>query len=75
MTTLGSVDGRPYAPGITVGRVVSVDPDSGRVTVTGRVAPAVDRNSIDVVAVLVPGARDEPRPAEGLANDAPKGSG
>lgn len=62
VSTLGSVGGRPYAPGITVGRVVSVDPDRGRVTVTGRVAPAVDRNSLDVVAVLVPEARGEPRP-------------
>jgi rod shape-determining protein MreC len=65
VSTLGSADGRPYAPGITVGRVVSVNPDRGRVTVTGRVAPSVERDSIDVVAVLVPEARDAPRPLVG----------
>ena len=62
VTTLGSVGGRPYAPGITLGRVVSVDPDRGRDTVTGRVVPAVDRGSIDVVAVLIPEGRAQPRP-------------
>ncbi|ADU48716.1 rod shape-determining protein MreC [Intrasporangium calvum] len=65
VTTLGSVGGRPYAPGITLGRVVSVDPDRGRDTVTGRVVPAVDRESIDVVAVLIPEARAQPRPVVG----------
>ena len=60
--TLGSVTGRPYAPGITVGQVVAVDPNPARGTVTARVAPAVELEGIDVVAVLVPGARGEPRP-------------
>jgi rod shape-determining protein MreC len=60
--TLGSVDGRPYAAGITVGRVVAVDPDAARGTASGRVAPAVDLEGIDVVAVLVPEIRGERRP-------------
>ncbi|HET6693515.1 MAG TPA: rod shape-determining protein MreC [Pedococcus sp.] len=60
--TLGSVGGRPYAPGIMVGRVVAVDPQAARGTVTGRVMPAVDLEGIDVVAVLVPDVRDEQRP-------------
>jgi rod shape-determining protein MreC len=60
--TLGSVGGRPYAPGITVGRVVAVDPHPAGGTVTGRVAPAVELEGVDVVAVLVPGVRGEHRP-------------
>jgi rod shape-determining protein MreC len=63
--TLGSVDGRPYAAGITVGRVVAVDPDAARGTVSGRVAPAVDLEGIDIVAVLVPEIRGEQRPLVG----------
>ncbi|GAA6526556.1 rod shape-determining protein MreC [Intrasporangium sp. DVR] len=63
--TLGSVGGRPYAAGITVGRVVSVQTTPGRDTVTGRVAPAVDRETVDVVAVLLPDPRAEPRPVVG----------
>ena len=61
VTTLGSVGGRPYAAGLTVGRVVSVDPDPGRRTVTASVEPAVVRDEVDVVAVLVSGPRNEPR--------------
>lgn len=63
--TLGSVGGRPYAPGITVGRVVAVDPHPARGTVTGRVAPAVELEGVDVVAVLVPRMRGEHRPLVG----------
>jgi rod shape-determining protein MreC len=67
VTTLGSAGGKPYAAGLTIGRVVSVDPDPGRRTVTGWVQPAVDRDAIDVVAVLVPQARDQPRPLTDIA--------
>lgn len=63
VTTLGSVDGRPYAAGLTVGHVVSVDPDPGRRTVTGWVEPSVHRDEVDVVAVLVSEPRDSPRPS------------
>lgn len=74
VTTLGSVGGRPYAAGVTVGRVVSVEPQPGRTTVTARVAPAVDREGLDVVAVLVPAARDEPRPVVEEPAGAPVGA-
>jgi rod shape-determining protein MreC len=59
--TLGSVDDRPYAAGLVVGTVTSVDPDTGRLTRTATVRPAVDPDSVDVVAVLLPAARSTPR--------------
>lgn len=65
--TLGSVDERPYAPGLLVGTVISVDPDrnaqAGQVTRTASVRPAVDADTLDVVAVLVPQARTTRRTA------------
>lgn len=60
--TLGSVEDRPYAAGLVVGTVTSVDPDRGRLTRTATVRPAVDPDLVDVVAVLLPRARAEPRP-------------
>ena len=54
VTTLGSVGGRPYAPGIAVGTVTSVDPPRGQLTATAVVRPAVDASRLDVVAVVLP---------------------
>ena len=62
VTTLGSVDERPYAAGIVVGTVTAVDPDRGQLTRTATVRPIVDPDAIDVVAVLVPRARVASRP-------------
>jgi rod shape-determining protein MreC len=56
VTTLGSVGGRPYAPGIAVGTVTAVDPPRGRLTATAVVRPAVDASRLDVVAVVIPTA-------------------
>lgn len=60
--TLGSVDETPYAAGLVVGTVIAVDPDRGQVARIATVRPAVDVDSLDVVAVLVPSARAVPRP-------------
>lgn len=65
--TLGSVSERPYAAGLLVGTVTSLDPDrdaaAGQVTRTATVLPAVEIDTLDVVAVLVPQVRTTPRPA------------
>ncbi len=61
VTTLGSVGERPYAPGLVVGRVASVDPQRGQLTATAVIRPAVDPGRLDVVAVLLGGPRDSPR--------------
>jgi len=63
VTTLGSVDERPYAADIVVGTVTAVDPDRGQLTRTATVRPVVDPDAIEVVAVLVPRARVASRPA------------
>ncbi|WP_295699778.1 rod shape-determining protein MreC [Lapillicoccus sp.] len=61
VTTLGSVGERPYAAGLVVGRVASVDPQRGQLTATAVIRPAVDPGRLDVVAVLLGGPRDSPR--------------
>ncbi|HET7397900.1 MAG TPA: rod shape-determining protein MreC [Intrasporangium sp.] len=72
VTTLGSVDERPYAAGLPVGTVVAVDPDRGQVTRSATVRPAVDLDSLDVVAVVLPTPRAAARPA---ATPAPAAAG
>lgn len=62
VTTLGSVDDRPYAAGLLVGSVTSVDPDRGRATRTATVMPFIDPDRLDIVGVLVTTPRSQPRP-------------
>ncbi len=63
VSTLGSDGGRPFPAGIPVGTVVSLDPSRGSLTRTAAVQPAVDPTTLDVVGVLMAGARNQPRPA------------
>ncbi|MGG5260691.1 rod shape-determining protein MreC [Phycicoccus avicenniae] len=62
VTTLGSIDGRPFVPGVRVGTVTEVGPAAGRLAPTGVVTPAVDPSSLDVVGVVLGPARATPRP-------------
>lgn len=62
VVTLGSVDGRPFVAGVTIGTVVSVDPPRGRLTPTAAVRPAVDPTTLDIVGVLKTAPRITPRP-------------
>ncbi|KGN41418.1 rod shape-determining protein MreC [Knoellia aerolata] len=61
--TLGSVDGRPFVPGVLIGTVTAVQPSRGRLAPTGTVRPAVDTGSLSVVGVLLTAPRTTPRPA------------
>ncbi len=63
VTTLGSVDGRPYPAGVLIGTVARVDDPAGRLTPSGALTPAVDVARLDVVAVLRTAPRVAPRPA------------
>lgn len=63
VTTLGSASGRPFVAGVRVGTVSRVDPLDGRLTGTVVVTPAVDLATVDVVAVVLAGARSTPRPS------------
>ena len=68
VTTLGSLDGTPYLPGLRVGTVTAVDADPAALVPTAGVAPAVDVTTLDVVGVLVSPTRNTPRtPATGSA--------
>ena len=68
VTTLGSVGGGPYPPGLRVGTVASVDPPRGQLTATASVRPAVDPTTLDVVGVLLPTTRVAARtPVAGTA--------
>ncbi|MBR7744504.1 rod shape-determining protein MreC [Phycicoccus sp. BSK3Z-2] len=62
VVTLGSPGGRPFVPGVLVGTVTAVDDVAGRLAPTATVRPAVDPSTLDVVAVVVGGARTTPRP-------------
>ncbi|KGN39566.1 hypothetical protein N803_01130 [Knoellia subterranea KCTC 19937] len=61
--TLGSVDGRPFVPGVLVGTVSSVEPQRGRLAPSGSVRPAVDVGTLTVVGVLLTEPRSTPRPS------------
>lgn len=61
--TLGSVDGRPFVPGVLIGTVSSVEPQRGRLAPSGSVTPAVDVAKLSVVGVLLTEPRTTPRPA------------
>ena len=63
VTTLGSVGGSPYPPGLPVGTVTAMDPSSGDLAPTGAVRPAVDVTTLDVVGVLTVPPRTVPRAA------------
>lgn len=63
VTTLGSVGGSPYPPGLPVGTVTSVDVSPGDLAPTAAVRPAVDVTTVDVVGVLMQAPRTSPRPA------------
>lgn len=53
VTTLGSPDEVPYAAGVPLGEVTSVDPDRGELGRTAAVRPYVDPDLLDLVAVVV----------------------
>ncbi|WP_404381830.1 rod shape-determining protein MreC [Knoellia locipacati] len=61
--TLGSIDGRPFVPGVLVGTVTEVEPQRGRLAPSGVVRPAVDVGTLSVVGVLLSEPRSTPRAA------------
>lgn len=63
VTTIGSVGGSPYPPGLPVGTVAGMDPSSGDLAPSGSVRPAVDVTTLDVVGVVTVPPRTTPRAA------------
>jgi rod shape-determining protein MreC len=52
LVTFGSVGGRPYVPGIPVGKVTSVTTEPGSLTPTALVKPFVDFTGLGVLGVV-----------------------
>ncbi|WP_270887635.1 rod shape-determining protein MreC [Pedococcus sp. 5OH_020] len=63
VTTLGSIGGAPFEPGLRVGTVRQLDTRAGSLVPAGTVTPSVDVARLDVVGVLLPRTRTTPRPA------------
>lgn len=63
VVTLGSIDSRPFVPGLPVGTVDVVAPAQGSLGRTATVVPAVAVDRVDVVGVLVVSPRRAPRGA------------
>lgn len=59
----GSSGSRPFAPGIPVGTVVSVDDSIGALTKRAEVRPFAELSSLGVVAVIVSERASDPRDA------------
>ncbi|MFF6956594.1 rod shape-determining protein MreC [Streptomyces sp. NPDC088197] len=61
LVTFGSEAGKPFVPGVPVGKVVGVDPSGGNLTKTVQVQPFVGFTRLDIVGVVVQGPRADPR--------------
>lgn len=54
----GSETGKPYMPGLPIGRITSVDGSLGQLNRVGYVLPSVDVSNLDIVGVVVSAKRD-----------------
>ncbi|MDY0815122.1 rod shape-determining protein MreC [Kitasatospora purpeofusca] len=63
LVTFGSQSGRPFVPGVPVGRVVEVEATPGQLTKTVLVEPFVQFTRLDLIGVVVVPPRTDPRDA------------
>jgi rod shape-determining protein MreC len=61
LVTFGSVQDRPYVPGVPIGRVTTVRGSTGSLTETALVRPFVNFTSLGVVGVVIGGPAQNPR--------------
>lgn len=61
LVTFGSVQDRPYVPGVPIGQVTAVQGNAGSLTQTALVKPFVNFTSLGVVGVVVGGPAQNPR--------------
>ncbi|MBM3690812.1 MAG: rod shape-determining protein MreC [Actinobacteria bacterium] len=54
----GSETGKPYMPGLPIGRITSVDGSLDQLNRVGYVLPSVDVSNLDIVGVVVSAKRD-----------------
>lgn len=63
LVTFGSQSGRPFVPGVPVGKVVEVEATPGQLTKTIMVEPYVQFTRLDLIGVVVVPPRTDPRDA------------
>ncbi len=63
LVTLGSANGRPFVPGVPVGRVESVQTKAGTLSRSGTVSGFVQPARLDLVGIVVQPPRSDPRDA------------
>jgi rod shape-determining protein MreC len=61
IVTFGSRNGRPYAPGLPIGRVVEVEGTAGQLTRIAVVEPFADMSQLSVLGVVTKPPRVDPR--------------
>lgn len=61
VVTFGSQGGRPFVPGIPIGRVESVSGTPGQLTRVANLVPYADASQVSLVGVVVAQQRTEPR--------------
>ncbi len=61
LVTFGSVQDRPYVPGVPIGQVTKVQGNAGSLTQTALVKPFVNFTSLGVVGIVVGGPAQNPR--------------
>ncbi len=61
LVTFGSKGGRPFAPGIPIGEVVSVSGTAGQLTRVAQIRPFADFSRLSIVGVVVRPPREDPR--------------
>lgn len=60
VVTRGSINGRPYVPGVPIGEIISVDGGPGRLQ-SAVLRPYVDLSALDIVGVIIQPPRTDPR--------------
>jgi rod shape-determining protein MreC len=63
LVTFGSRGGRPYAPGLPIGKVTDVSGTAGQLTRVATVRPFAKMSTLSIVGVVVEPPRDDPRDA------------
>lgn len=59
----GSDTGKPYMPGLPIGRIASVDGAAGQLNRTATVIPSVDISNLEIVGIVISAKRDVIRKA------------
>ena len=61
LVTFGSVQDRPFVPGVPIGQITKVQGNAGSLSQTALVRPFVDFTSLGVVGVVIAGPARDPR--------------